>query len=246
MGKLDGRVAIITGGARGQGEAEARLFASEGASVVVTDLLAEQGQKVADDIGGLFVRHDVTSEDDWAAVVAAAVGRFGTIDVLVNNAGIYRKGTLRNTTLEEYRLVIDVNQIGVFLGMQAVAATMIEAKRGSIVNISSIAGILGTPQSVAYGASKWAVRGMTKAAALDLGRFGIRVNSIHPGMIDTEMMTVVTDGSESRYEKMERAIPLGRAAGAGEIASVALFLASDDSSYATGAEFVIDGGITAS
>ncbi len=245
MGKLDGRVAIITGGARGQGESEARLFALEGATVIITDLLAEQGQRVAADIGGTFLRHDVTSEEDWAEVVEATVKAHGRIDVLVNNAGIYRKGNLRNTTLEDYRQVIDINQIGVFLGMQAVAATMIEAKRGSIVNISSIAGILGTPQSIAYGASKWAVRGMTKAAALDLGRFGIRVNSIHPGMIATDMMTEVTDGSDSRFAKMERAVPIGRAAQAGEIASVALFLASDDSSYATGAEFVIDGGITA-
>jgi len=245
MGKLDGRVAIITGGARGQGEAEARLFAAEGARVVVTDLLSEQGQAVAAAVGGIFVRHDVTTEEGWAQVVKTAVDAYGTIDILVNNAGIYRKGTLANTTLEDYRTVIDINQIGVFLGMQAVAPTMIEAKRGSIVNISSIAGILGTPQSIAYGASKWAVRGMTKAAALDLGRFGIRVNSIHPGMIATDMMTEVTGGSDSRYEKMERAVPLGRAAEAGEIASVALFLAGDDSSYATGAEFVIDGGITA-
>ncbi|MEZ5262181.1 MAG: glucose 1-dehydrogenase [Acidimicrobiales bacterium] len=246
MGKLDGRVAIITGAARGQGEREARLFAAEGAKVVVTDVLAEQGQRVAADIGGTFVRHDVTSEADWASVVAAATSAYGTIDILINNAGIYRKGTLRNTTLEEYRLVIDVNQVGVFLGMQAVAPVMIEAKRGSIVNISSIAGMLGTPVSFAYGASKWAVRGMTKAAALDLGRFNIRVNSIHPGLIDTDMMTEVTGGEEDRFERMQRTVPLsGRMAKPEEIASVALFLASDDSSYATGAEFVIDGGVIA-
>lgn len=246
MGKLDGRVAIITGAARGQGEREARLFASEGAKVVVTDVLAEQGQRVAADIGGTFVRHDVTSEADWAAVVDAAKAAYGTVDILVNNAGIFRKGTLRNTTLEEYRLVVDVNQVGVFLGMQAVAPVMIAAKRGSIVNISSIAGMLGTPTSFAYGASKWAVRGMTKAAALDLGRFDIRVNSIHPGLIDTDMMTEVTGGEEDRFERMQRTVPLsGRMAKPEEIASVALFLASDDSSYATGAEFVIDGGIIA-
>ncbi len=246
MGKLDGRVAIITGAARGQGEREARLFAAEGAKVVVTDVLAEQGQRVAADIGGTFVRHDVTSEADWASAVAAATSAYGTIDILINNAGIFRKGTLRNTTLEEYRLVIDVNQVGVFLGMQAVAPVMIEAKRGSIVNISSIAGMLGTPVSFAYGASKWAVRGMTKAAALDLGRFNIRVNSIHPGLIDTDMMTEVTGGEEDRFERMQRTVPLsGRMAKPEEIASVALFLASDDSSYATGAEFVIDGGVIA-
>ncbi|MEZ5234812.1 MAG: glucose 1-dehydrogenase [Acidimicrobiales bacterium] len=237
---------MITGAARGQGEREARLFATEGAKVVVTDVLAEQGQRVAADIGGTFVRHDVTSEADWASVVAAATSAYGTIDILINNAGIYRKGTLRNTTLEEYRLVIDVNQVGVFLGMQAVAPVMIEAKRGSIVNISSIAGMLGTPVSFAYGASKWAVRGMTKAAALDLGRFNIRVNSIHPGLIDTDMMTEVTGGEEDRFERMQRTVPLsGRMAKPEEIASVALFLASDDSSYATGAEFVIDGGVIA-
>jgi 3alpha(or 20beta)-hydroxysteroid dehydrogenase len=245
MGRLSGKVAIVTGGARGQGEAEARLFAAEGAAVVITDLLAKEGKAVATEIQGLFMAHDVSDESAWQQVVRQTLEAHGRIDVLVNNAGIFRRGGLRSTTLAEYRKMIDVNQIGVFLGMQAVAPTMIEQKSGSIVNISSIAGFLAAAGAIAYGASKWAVRGMTKAAAIELAKYGVRVNSIHPGMIDTDMMTEVTGGDAERFEKLERTVPIGRVADPKEVAKLALFLASDDSSYSTGSEFIIDGGVTA-
>ena len=245
MARLSGKVAIITGGARGQGAAEARLFAAEGAKVVITDLLAAEGEAVATETGATFLQHDVASEAEWAGVVRAVLAAHGRIDVLVNNAGIFRRGNLRTTTLAEYRQVIDINQVGVFLGMQAVVATMIEQRTGSIVNISSIAGFLGSAGAIAYGASKWAVRGMTKAAGVELARHGVRVNSIHPGMIDTEMMTAVTGGDAARFERIERSVPMGRVAAANEVANLALFLASDDSAYCTATEFVIDGGVTA-
>jgi 3alpha(or 20beta)-hydroxysteroid dehydrogenase len=245
MGKLNGKVAIVTGGARGQGAAEARLFASEGATVVITDLLANEGRAVAREIQGTFLSHDVSDENAWLDVVRRVKEAHGRIDVLVNNAGIFKRGSLRTTTLADYRRVIDINQVGVFLGMQAVAPTMIEQKSGSIVNISSIAGFLGAGGAIAYGASKWAVRGMTKAAAVELARHGVRVNSIHPGMIDTDMMTEVTGGDAERFERLERTVPMGRVAAPEEVAKLALFLASDDSAYCTASEFIVDGGVTA-
>ena len=245
MGRLNGKVAIVTGGARGQGAAEARLFAAEGATVVITDLRANEGRAVATDIHGTFLSHDVSDENAWLDVVRHVKEAHGRIDVLVNNAGIFRRGSLRTTTLADYRRVIDINQVGVFLGMQAVAPTMIEQRSGSIVNISSIAGFLGAGGAIAYGASKWAVRGMTKAAAVELARHGIRVNSIHPGMIDTDMMTEVTGGDAERFERLERTVPMGRVAAPEEVAKLALFLASDDSAYCTASEFIVDGGVTA-
>ena len=245
MGRLSGKVAIVTGGARGQGAAEARLFASEGATVVVTDVLATEGRAVATEIQGTFLSHDVSDENAWQQVVRQTKEAHGRIDVLVNNAGIFRRGSLRTTTLADYRKVIDINQVGVFLGMQAVAPTMVEQKSGSIVNISSIAGFVGTGGAIAYGASKWAVRGMTKAAALELAKHGVRVNSIHPGMIDTEMMTEVTGGDAERFERLERTVPMGRVAAPEEVAKLALFLASDESAYCTASEFIVDGGVTA-
>lgn len=245
MGRLSGKVAVITGGARGQGEAEARLFASEGATVVITDVLEKEGKDVATSIQGTFLKHDVSSEIAWAQVVKSVLEAHGRIDALVNNAGIFRRGSLATTTLADYRQVIDINQIGVFLGMQAVAPAMIAQKAGAIVNISSIAGYLASAGAIAYGASKWAVRGMTKAAAIELAKHGIRVNSIHPGMIDTDMMTEVTSGDAERHAKMERGVPIGRMASPNEVAKLALFLASDDSSYCTASEFVVDGGVTA-
>jgi 3alpha(or 20beta)-hydroxysteroid dehydrogenase len=245
MGRLCGKVAIVTGAARGQGAAEAAMFATEGASVVITDLRADTGEAHASAIGGTFLRHDVRDEEEWAHVVRQTLDRHGRIDVLVNNAGIYRRGKLLDTSLEAYREIIDVNQVGVFLGMQAVASAMIEQQGGSIVNISSIAGLNAAPGAFAYGASKFAVRGMTKSAALELARYGIRVNSIHPGMIDTDMMTEVTGGDTTRHERLARSVPLRRPAEADEVAALALYLASDESRYCTGAEFVIDGGICA-
>jgi 3alpha(or 20beta)-hydroxysteroid dehydrogenase len=245
MARLSGKVAIITGGARGQGAAEARLFAAEGATVVVTDVLATEGKAVANEVRGSFLPHDVASESAWQGVVRDVLAAHGRIDVLVNNAGIFRRGGLRTTTLAEYRKIIDINQVGVFLGMQAVAPTMVEQQAGSIVNISSIAGFLGSAGAIAYGASKWAVRGMTKAAGVELAKHGVRVNSIHPGIIDTDMMTEVTGGDAERYARLQRTVPMGRAAGPEEVAKLALFLASDDSAYCTAAEFIVDGGVIA-
>jgi 3alpha(or 20beta)-hydroxysteroid dehydrogenase len=245
MGKLDGKVAIVTGGARGQGGAEAALFRTEGAQVVVTDVLVDDGELLAKEIGATFVAHDVRSEEEWAEVVRQTVERHGRVDVLVNNAGIFQRAKLLDTDLETYRRIIDVNQVGVFLGMRAVAPTMIEQQSGSIVNISSIAGLRASPGAIAYGASKFAVTGMTKSAAMELVRHGIRVNSIHPGMIETDMMTEVTGGNADRHDKFARSVPMRRPADAAEVARLALFLASDDSSYCTASEFVIDGGLTA-
>jgi 3alpha(or 20beta)-hydroxysteroid dehydrogenase len=244
MGRLDGKVAIVTGGARGQGGAEAAVFRSEGAEVVITDVLRDEGERHASEIGATFRAHDVRSEEEWTEVVSDTLERHGRIDVLVNNAGIFQRAKLVDTDLETYRRIIDVNQIGVFLGMRAVAPVMIEQRSGSIVNISSIAGIRGAPGGFAYGASKFAVTGMTKSAAGELARHGVRVNSIHPGMIETDMMTEVTGGSAERHDRFARAVPLKRPAEPEEVACLALFLASDESAYCTGSEFVIDGGMT--
>lgn len=245
MSKLDGKVALITGGARGQGADEARLFASEGAKVVLTDVLDDEGKQMASEIGNAatFHHHDVTKEAEWTSVVAAVLSEHGQLDVLINNAGIVAISPLVMTTEEDYRRVIDVNQVGTFLGMKAVVPHMIERQRGSIINISSVAGLMGSPGLLAYSASKWAVRGMTKAVALEVAPFGVRVNSIHPGIIDTAML--------DEFEKwgimdtvMSR-VPMGRRAEAVEVARLALYLASDDSGYSTGSEFIVDGGMTA-
>ena len=245
MGRLEGKTALISGGARGQGAVEARLFAEEGANVVLTDVLDEEGERTADIIGGTFLHHDVSSEEEWAAVVARTVELHGGIDILVNNAGIYRIGSLLETSLEEYRSVIDVNQVGVFLGMRAVAPAMIEGGGGSIVNISSLAGLRGGGGGIAYGASKWAVRGMTKSAAVVLAPHGIRVNSIHPGVIETPMLGDTSMAAPGNIERFAEGAPLGRIGQPEEVARLALFLASDESSYSTGSEFVIDGGVSA-
>ena len=237
MGRLTGKVAIITGGARGQGAAEAELFRDEGATVVITDVLDEDGGKTAAQLDVEFLHHDVSSVDDWEAVVADVVAHHGRIDVLINNAGILRGARLVNTSDEIWNETVAINQTGVFLGMRSVAPQMISQNSGSIVNLSSVAGLEATFASMAYGATKWAVRGMTKIAALELGRNNIRVNSIHPGLINTEMT------SEFDKQKMVRGIPLGREAEPSEVAAVALFLASEEASYCTGQEFTVDGGM---
>ena len=245
MGKLDGKVALITGGARGQGAAEGALFAAEGAQVVITDVLDEDGAKAAESFGGQYLHHDVTDETRWKQVVDAVLDRHGRLDVLVNNAGIFKPSGLQQSTLAEYRQVIDVNQVGVYLGMQAVSVPMIAQGSGAIVNISSIAGLRGGGRAIAYVASKFAVRGMTKAAAIELGPHGIRVNSIHPGLIETPMLHQVPGIDSGQADQLLARVPLGRIADAAEVAKLALFLSCDDSSYSTGAEFVIDGGWTA-
>ncbi len=245
MGRLEGKTALITGGARGQGAAEATLFAAEGANVVLTDVLDADGERIADTIGGTFLHHDVTSEEEWAAAVARTVELHGGIDVLVNNAGIYVETSLVGGDLDEYRRVIEVNQTGVYLGMREVAPVLIERGGGSIVNISSIGGLRGGTGSIAYVASKWAVRGMTRSAAAQLGPHGVRVNSIHPGPVDTPMLGETPVGDPESLERRIGQIPLRRIAQPEEVARLALFLASDESSYSTGSEFVIDGGLMA-
>jgi len=242
MGRLDGKVAIITGAARGQGEAEARIFAREGAQVVVADVLDDLGQAVADDIGGAarYVHHDVSSQDSWANVVAAANDAFGPVTVLVNNAAILIPGTVEEMPLETYLQVIMVNQVGCFLGMQAVIPGMKEAGHGAIVNVSSIDGLQSKNGLVAYSSSKFAITGMTKTAAIELGPYGIRVNSLHPGGVNT-MMGNPFGMPEMEFEPYKlQAIP--RIGYPDEIANCALFLASDEASYVTGAELTADGG----
>jgi 3alpha(or 20beta)-hydroxysteroid dehydrogenase len=240
VSRLQDKVCLITGGARGQGAAEARAFAREGAKVWIADVLEDEGSKLAAETGGEFRVLDVTSESGWQALVDEIIAVDGRIDVLVNNAGIYRANRLIHTTLDEYEQVMAVNATGVFLGLRAVGREMKKAQAGSIVNISSYAGMAAAAGSFAYGASKWAVRGMTKTAAVELARSGVRVNSIHPGAIDTEMLSEAGDPA-----KLVRGTPLGRVADADEVASMALFLASDESSYSTGAEFLVDGGLFA-
>jgi 3alpha(or 20beta)-hydroxysteroid dehydrogenase len=238
-GRLAGKVALITGAARGQGAAEARLFAAEGATVLVTDVVDEVGLALADDIGaGASYRHlDVTDEGEWQSAVEEVRASHGRLDVLVNNAGIGIPGTVIDGSLADYRRVIEVNQVGTFLGMHLAAPLLRDSGGGSIVNVSSMMGFVGGAARVAYTASKFAVRGMTKSAAIELGPLGIRVNSIHPGAIDTDFIR-----PETRHLLAVDKLPLGRIGTADEVAKLALFLASDEASYSTGCEFVIDGG----
>lgn len=246
MGRLDDKVALITGAARGQGAAEARLFAAEGARVYLSDVLDDEGAATAADIGAAASYHhlDVTDGDAWIDLVEEIVEAEGRLDVLVNNAGIFRVMPTVLTSEAEYRQIIDINQVGTFLGMKTVIPTMVQAESGSIVNISSVAGLTGAAGTMAYAASKWAVRGMTKVAAKEVAPFGVRVNSVHPGIIDTPMMAEATvEGA--MLERVVRAIPLGHVAGADDVANLVLYLASDESKYSTGSEFVVDGGMTA-
>jgi 3alpha(or 20beta)-hydroxysteroid dehydrogenase len=241
--RLEGRVALITGAAspRGQGAAAARLFAAEGAAVVVTDVSDEEGEETAAAIGAhASFRHlDVTSEAGWTETVAWMIERHGRLDVLVNNAGIWFGNGLDETTLDDYRRVVEINQIGVFLGLRAAVPTMKSAGSGSIVNTSSLAGLRGTNMPLAYAATKWAVRGMSRAAAAELAPHGIRVNAVFPGYVDTGMI-------DSGHEEIAQRVPLGRRlASPDEIAEAVLFLASDAARYVSGAELVVDGAVTA-
>lgn len=246
MGRLQDKVALITGAAGGQGAAAARRYVAEGARVVIADVLDDEGKALADELGeAARYRHlDVAAEDDWSGAVAATTEEFGAIDVLVNNAGILHFSRIVDTTLADYERVIRVNQIGTFLGMRTVVPAMPE-RGGSIVNVSSVEGLAGMPHVVAYTSSKFAIRGMTKVAALELGGQGIRVNSVHPGMIDTRMVQHAAGGVEVDLSPVGRKVALGRLGRAEEIADLVVFLGSDESSYCTGGEFVADGGATA-
>ena len=245
-GRLAGKVALITGGARGQGAEEGRLFVAEGATVVLADVLDDEGQRTAAGIGSAQYCHlDVRSEAGWEELVDRVIAEHGQLDVLVNNAGIDLVRKLDATTLEEFERVVAVNQTGTFLGMRTMARALIKAERGgSIVNISSVAGLEGVMNHGAYSGTKFAVTGLTKAAAKEWGRYGIRVNSVHPGLIETPMTADLRPFTDPEIRaKAERNIPIGRMGQSIDIANMVLFLASDESSYCTGQAFVVDGGV---
>jgi 3alpha(or 20beta)-hydroxysteroid dehydrogenase len=247
MGRLEGKVALITGGARGMGKSHVRHFVSEGARVVFGDVLDDRGAAVAAGLGEescRYVHHDVTSEGGWTAAVAATLEAFGRLDVLVNNAGVLKFASIADMPLADFRQILEVNAVGCWLGMKAVIGPMSAAGGGSIVNISSIDGFTGAAGLSAYSASKFAVRGMTKVAAQELGRLGIRVNSVHPGGVLTRM-TLETAGTFDHVdgETFVKSMPIPRFGEPVEISRLVAFLASDDSSYSTGSEFIADGGV---
>lgn len=249
MGRLDGKVAIITGSASGMGKTEIFLFAEEGAKVVVTDVLEDSVKEVVSEVNtmggeaiGFF--HDVTSEKDWIRVVKRTIRQFEKIDILVNNAGIVNAAPLLEDSVEQWKKTVDVNLTGTFLGMKHVVPKMMENKGGSIINISSIAGLSGGLGGHSYSASKGAVRMLSKGAAIDYAKQNIRVNSVHPGFIETQMLTDLTSNEE--IMKMFREVtPLPRFGNPDDVARSVLFLASDDSSYITGIELPVDGGYSA-
>jgi 3alpha(or 20beta)-hydroxysteroid dehydrogenase len=246
VARLDGEVAIVTGASGGQGLAEARLFHEHGAAVVLGDVATGAGEALAAELGdrAVFHRLDVRDPDDWRRAVDDAEERFGPVTVLVNNGGILRLGGVVDVTREQFDEVMHVNAWGCILGMQAVVPTMRRAGRGSIVNVSSTGGIIGQFGAIAYSASKFALRGITKTAALELAP-DIRVNSLHPGWVDTPMARNPDWSDEEHLERIRPIVPMGRAGRPDEIAHAALFLASTDSSYLTGSELVVDGGRTA-
>lgn len=245
MARLDGKIAIVTGGAQGQGAAISRGFVAEGARVVVADVADEPGKALADELGEqcVFAHHDVSSEESWTDVVAFAETSFGPVDVLVNNAGILVFSSIDDMSLADYERLISINQTGTWLGMRAVVPTMKRNGGGSIVNASSVEGLGGMPTLSAYVASKWAIRGMTKAIAMECGAQGIRVNSVHPGMIDTGMTRV--HGGDAAMEYGATKVALKRVGSPADMVGVYTFLASDESSFVTGAEIAVDGGATA-
>lgn len=243
MARLEGKVAIITGAAQGMGAAHAKKFVEEGAKVILTDLNEEKGLAFAKELGenAVFVKQNVASEDDWKNVVAKAEEAFGPVNVLVNNAGITMAKKIVDMSVEDYRKVVEINQVSVFLGIKTVIESMNKAGAGSIVNISSLNGLVGG--AIGYTDTKFAVRGITKAAALELSKQNIRVNSVHPGVIATPM--VVQEDTKAAVDAFAKFIPLQRVAEPEEVSNLVLFLASDESSYSTGSEFIVDGGISA-
>lgn len=245
MGKLAGKVAIITGGARGMGAATSRLFVAEGAKVAIADVLEEDGAALAAELGeaARFYKLDVTDEGDWARVVGAAEADLGPVSVLVNNAGILMFKSILETTKADFERVLRVNLVGEFLGIKAVAPGMIARGKGAIVNVSSVDGMKGANSLVAYASSKWGVRGLTKVAAMELGHKGIRVNSVHPGGVDT-VMSNHSGAPRAEIDKSYGNVPMQRIGGPEEVAAASAFLASDDASYCHGTEIVVDGGMT--
>jgi 3alpha(or 20beta)-hydroxysteroid dehydrogenase len=247
MRRLEGKVALVTGAARGQGAAAARRFVAEGARVVIADLLADEGKALAAELGeaAWFQPLDVGDEAAWAEAVAETERRFGGLDVLVNNAGVLFFAALVDTTLADFERVVRVNQVGTFLGMRSCVPLMRRRGGGSIVNISSVEGLGGMAFLTAYSGTKFAIRGMTKVAAMELGADRIRVNSVHPGMIDTAMISTALGVAEVDMSPAGKLVAAGRVGTTEDVANVVLFLASDESDYCTGAEFVVDGGATA-
>ncbi|MEH7505513.1 glucose 1-dehydrogenase [Neobacillus drentensis] len=247
--KLENKVAIITGSGTGIGKTTALLFAKEGASVVVTDINEENGKKTVNEIeklGGnaIFVKHDVGNEEDWKNVVDQTLIHFDTIDILYNNAGLFTISPLLETTVDEWNKLMTVNVTGSFLGMKHCIPIMIKKRKGSIINASSNAGLFGAAGLTLYGASKGAIRIMTKDAAMEFGNDNIRINSIHPGYIKTQMIEYAANVAQKNPEDQAKYVPLRRLGETRDVANMVLYLASDDSSYVTGAEFVIDGGVS--
>jgi 3alpha(or 20beta)-hydroxysteroid dehydrogenase len=242
--RLAGKVALVTGAGGGIGAAAARRFAGEGATLLLTDTDEQRAADVAGELADCADArgHDVTSEAEWQSVIDWAMERHGRIDVLLNNAGVFLAAALADTAVEDFRRVLDVNVVGVFLGMRAVAPVMTEQRSGSIVNVSSVAGLTGGPFLSAYSASKWAVRGITKGVAKELAPFGVRVNSLHPGQIDTDMNTRQRERTPELVDRLIRAIPLRRIGTPEELAHAFVYLASDESLFVTGSELVVDGG----
>ncbi|MDJ1091432.1 MULTISPECIES: SDR family NAD(P)-dependent oxidoreductase [Staphylococcaceae] len=243
MERLKDKVIIITGAAQGMGKVHAERAIAEGAKVVITDINEEKGQAVAVTLGSdaLFIKHNVVSESDWENVVQTTLEYWGKIDVLVNNAGITYNMKIEEITLDDYMKIVNINQVSVFLGIKSVTATMKAQNSGAIINISSMNGLAGG--AIGYTDTKFAVRGMTKAAARELSPFNITVNSVHPGVIHTPMLE--QPGVKEAVDKFKQMIPMRRVAQAEEVSNMIIFLASDEARYSTGSEFVIDGGVTA-
>jgi 3alpha(or 20beta)-hydroxysteroid dehydrogenase len=243
-GRLEGKVALVTGAARGLGAAIARRFTEEGARVLVTDADEQGVSALAAELEVASRGHDVTNEAAWQEVASWVDETHDRLDALVNNAGVFLAAPLADTTLEDFRRVQEVNQVGVFLGMRTVAPLMAQRGGGSIINLSSVAGRLGSPYLTAYAASKWAVRGMTKCVAKELAPAGVRVNSLHPGQIDTDMHARQQERTPELIEKLVAGIPMRRIGDPLEVADAAIFLAADESAYVTGTEIVVDGGVS--